>query len=247
MNQKDDLQKLLDETSKDATHIVSNPDTIKKLQAQGLPIKEKFITYDEYFEKLVTQKRINAVPLLRQLPLLDGTIANSVISAIYEEIRASFALEILTSTIFNSIVLLEYAMRVRVYKERLKNDLNFKWKKIEQLRMRGLISQLIKLDIINNKDRQVLNDFNDNFRNPYLHINIHKMIKGIYANDVKKVDIKTKEMEIKNKVDVSKYPQLWFLAKKFYDRSYVLNVLKFCIGWTNGLLRKTENNDSNSR
>ncbi len=236
------LKKLLDETSKNATHFVSSPDTIEKMKAMGLPIEEKFITYEEYFEKLVAHKRKNAVSLLRQLPLLDGTIANGVISAIYEEIRASFALEILTSTIFNSIVLLEYAMKVRVYDERLKKDPNSEWEKVEQLKMKGLISWLIKMEIINNEDRQVLDDFNDNFRNPYLHINIHKMIKGIYANDVRKVDIRTEKMEIKNKVDVSKHPQLWFLAKKFYDRSYVLNVLKFCIDWTNKLLRETEKN-----
>lgn len=236
------LEKLLDETSKNATHFVSSPDTIEKMKAMGLPIEEKFITYEEYFEKLVAHKRKNAVSLLKQLPLLDDTIANSVISAIYEEIRASFALEIFTSTIFNSIVLLEYAMRVRVYDERLKKDPNSEWERVERLTMRRLISQLKEMKIINNKDRKALDSFNDKFRNPYLHINIHKMIKGIYANDVKKVDIKTKKMEIKNKVDVSKHPQLWFLAKKFYDRSYVLNVLKFCIDWTNKLLGKTEKN-----
>jgi hypothetical protein len=240
MSKNSKLKKLLDETSKNATHFVSSPDTIEKMKAMGLPIEEKFITYEEYFEKLVAHKRINAVSLLKQLPLLDSTIANSVISAIYEEIRASFALEIFTSTIFNSILLLEYAMRVRVYDERLKKDPNSEWEKVERIKMKGLISQLIKMEVIDNKNKQVLDDFNDNFRNPYLHINIHKMIKGIYANDVRKVDIKTKKMEIKNKVDVSKHPQLWFLAKKFYDRSYVLNVLKFCIDWTNRLLRKAK-------
>jgi len=243
----DKLKKILDETSKNATHIVSSPETIEKMKAMRLPIKERFITYEEYFENLVIQKRKNAVSLLGQLPLLDNTIANSVISAIYEEIRASFALEILTSTIFNSIVLLEYAMRVRVYNERLIKTPNSDWERVEQLKMKGLINQLIKMKIITSKDGQLLNDFNDNFRNPYLHINIHKMIKGIYANDVRKVDIKTKKMEVKNKVDVSKHPQLWFLAKKFYDRTYVLNVLKFCISWTNKLLVKMENNDSSGR
>lgn len=242
MNKKNDLQKLLDKASKGATHIVSNPDTIKKLQAQGLPIEEKFVTYEEYFEKLVAQKRKSAIALLKQLPLLDNSIANGAIAAIYEEIRASFGLGIFTSTIFNSIILLEYAMRVRVFEERLKNDKNSKWENIEKLKMKNLIKQLKEMKIINNKEGGALDSFNDKFRNPYLHINIHKMIKGIYANDVRKVDIKTKTMEIKNKVDVSKHPQLWFLAKKFYDRSYVLNVLKFCIDWTNRLLRKTENN-----
>jgi len=86
----------------------------------------------------------------------------------------------------------------------------------------------------------VLDDFNENFRNLYLHINIHKMIKGIYAKGLKKVDINTAKMTIKNQLDVSKHRYLWFLAKNFYDRSYVLYVLKFCIHLTNKLLRKTK-------
>lgn len=41
MNKKDKLKELMDEASKGATHIVSNPNTIKKLQSQGIPIKLK--------------------------------------------------------------------------------------------------------------------------------------------------------------------------------------------------------------
>ena len=100
----------MDKLSKDATHIVSNPATIKKMKLMGLPIEERFISYEEYFDKLIAQKRIVAVNLLSQLPLLDNSIANGVISEIYEEVRSSFGLSIFTSTIFNSIVLLEYSM-----------------------------------------------------------------------------------------------------------------------------------------
>lgn len=242
MNKRNELKKILDETSKGATHIVSTPDTIEKLKAQGLPIEEKFITYEDYFEKLVAEKRKSAVPLLRQLPLLDKTIANSVIAAIYEEVRASFGLGIFTSVIFNSIVLLEFAMRVRVYEERLKKDPNSDWSYTEQLKMKDLIRQLRKMEIVDDKESEVLDDFNDKFRNPYLHINIHKMIKGIYANDVKRLDIKTNKVSIENDIDVSKHRHLWFLAKKFYDKTYVLHVLNFCVHWTNKLLKKAEDN-----
>lgn len=241
MNKKSKLEKTLEEASKDATHIVSNPDTIKKLQAKGLPIEERFITYEEYFEKLIAQKRKNAINLLRQLPLLDSSIANSVIAAIYEEVRASFGLGIFTSTIFNSIVLLEYAMRVRVFDERLAAHPNSEWEQVEKLKMKGLIGQLRKMKIINKKEKTVLDDFNDKFRNPYLHINLHKMIKGIYADGIKRVDIGTNQATIENQVDVSKHRHLWFLAKKFYDESYVQYVLQFCIHWTNNLLKKTGN------
>jgi len=241
MTKKNNLKKLLDDASRSATHIVSNTDTIKKLKSKGLPIKERLITYEEYFEKLIAEKRKYAVPLLYQLPKIDDSIANSVISAVYEEVRASFGLGIFTSTIFNSIILLEFAMRTRVFDERLKNNPNSNWEYVEKLNMRSLIAELKKLGIIDNEEKLVLNDFNENFRNPYLHINIHKMIKGIYAKGVKKVDIKTPKVTVENQLDISKHRHLWFLAKKFYDKSYVLYVLKFCIHWTNRLLKKTEN------
>ena len=176
MTKKSKLEKALDEASKGATHIVSNPKTIKQLQAKGLPIKERFITYEEYFETLVADKRKHAVTLLRQLSLLDPSIANSVIAAIYEEVRASFGLGVFTSTIFNSILLLEYALRVRVFDERLKADPNSKWEHLEQIKMKSLIGELRKKGTIDKNGKEVLDDFNDNFRNPYLHINIHKMI-----------------------------------------------------------------------
>lgn len=238
MTTKSDLKKLLDEASKGATHIVSNPDTIKKLQEKGLPIEEKFITYEEYFEKLIEEKRKYAVQLLRELPQLDGNIANSVISAIYEEVRASFGLGIFTSTIFNSIILLEFTMRSRIFDERLKKDPNSQWEHVEKLKMRNLIEELKKMGLIDKKERSVLVDFNENFRNPYLHINIHKMIKGIYAKGVKKIDIKTSKMTVEDDMDVSQHRHLWFLGKKFYDRSYVIHVLNFCVHWTNKLLIK---------
>jgi len=238
MKRKSNLEKALDKASIGATHIVSSPETIKKMKADGLPIEERFITYEEYFEKLITEKRKDAIVLLRQLPTLDNTIANSVISTIYEEIRASFGLGIFTSSIFNSIIMLEYALRICVFEGRLINDPNSKWEDVEKLKMKNLIGFLKRTEIIDDKEKDILNDFNDNFRNPYLHINIHKMIKGIYANGVRKIDTATNEVTVEDNVDVSKHRQFWFLAKKIYDKTYVLHVLNFCIHWTNKLLKK---------
>ena len=223
--------------AKGATHIVSSPETIEKLKAMGLPIEERFISYEEYFEKLIARKRKNAIVLLKQLPLLDKSIANGVISAIYEEIRSSFALEILTSTIFNSILLLEFAMRTRLYDERLKSDPKAKWEETEKLNMEQLVRRLRHLEIIDEQDKRALNDFNEKFRNPYLHINIHKMVQCIYADNLNKVDISTSEVVRENAVNVSQHRHLWFMAKNFYDKTYVISVLNFCITWTNTLLK----------
>ena len=62
--------------------------------------------------------------------------------------------------------------------------------------MRNLSEELKKLGVIDDKEKLTLNDFNKNFRNPYLHINIYKMIRGIYAKGVKKVDIKSSGREL---------------------------------------------------
>lgn len=47
MKRKSNLEKALDKASIGATHIVSSPETIKKMKAGGLPIEERFITYEE--------------------------------------------------------------------------------------------------------------------------------------------------------------------------------------------------------
>ena len=49
-------------------------------------------------------------------------------------------------------------------------------------------------------------------------------------------EVLQKEVIEENNVDVTKYPALWFSAKSFYDKSRVLDVLQFCIKWTNNLL-----------
>ena len=129
-------------------------------------------------------------------------------------------------------------MRVRVFEERLKNDKNAKWEHVEKLKMRNLISQLRQKEIIDDKGKKALDSFNDELRNPYLHINIHEMIQGIFANNVKVVNTKTGTMTVQNGVDVSKNRQLWFAGKKLFDKTYVFKVLNFCIDWTNKLLKR---------
>lgn len=238
-----DLGRVLDDTVQGATHIVSSPDTLEELKAKGIPIEERFIKYQDYFDNLVEEKRKNAIILLERLPLLDKTIYNSIISSIYEEVRASFGLGIFTSTIFNAILLLEFALRDRLYQEYLKTNPKYLWEQMENVRMKGLIIRLVKRKVITKKEAEILQDFNDKFRNPYLHINVQEMITGIYADNVQSVNIKTGKVTKQNGVDVSKYRQFWFLAKKMYDKTFVLKVLDFCVGWTNNLLRKVEHNE----
>lgn len=239
MNEEDKrLNEILEAVSKGATHIVATPEDIKKLQERGIPIESKFISYEEYAENLFAQKKKDAVALLSKLPMIDLSIADGVIANIYEEIRSSYALSIFTSTIVNSILLLEYSMRARLFEERLKKNPKASWSKLEELTMGTLIWQLSGLKIVTKDEKKKLMDFNKNLRNPYLHINVHKLSKGIIIPKLPSVNVKTGQVTEMENVEVSKHKFLWFGAKKFFDKHNVQPILNFCIDWTNKLLAK---------
>lgn len=237
MNKEDQkLEEILEGFSKGATHIVSDPETIKQLQDRGVPIESRFITYEEYAEDLFARKKKDAVALLRKLPKIDDSVADGVIESIYEEIRSSYALSIFTSTIINSILLLEYSMRARLYKERLKKNPNADWNKLENLTMGALIWQLFNQKVITKEEKTRLMNFNKQLRNPYLHINVHKLSKGVFISKLPSINIKTQGVIELENVDASKHKYLWFAAKKFFDKYHVQSVIDFCIYWTNKLL-----------
>lgn len=234
------LNEILEAISKGATHIVSNPETIKKLQKRGIPIESRFISYEEYVEDLFARKKKDAVALLNKLPKIDASIADGVIESIYEEIRSSYALSIFTSTIINSILLLEYSMRARLYRERLKKNPNADWSKLEDLTMGALIWQLFNLKIITAEEKSKLMAFNKQLRNPYLHINIHKLSKGVFITKLPSINVQTQEVIEMENVEAAKHKYLWFAAKKFFDKHHVQPVIDFCVDWTNNLLKRYE-------
>lgn len=239
-NDSNKLREILDELSKDATHIISSPSTITQLQSKGLPIQNTFTSFEDYIEKLFSEKKKSARALVKQLPQIDASIASGVIADIYDEIRSSYALGIFTSTIFNSILLLEYAMRDRLFRERLKDDPNSSWEELEKLDMDALIQQLFKRKIISKSEKEKLSDFSKNFRNPYFHINIQKLTKGVVVARLPQVNVRTQEViELKN-VKASEHKFLWFAAKRFFDKYHVIKVVNYCVEGTNNLL-KNEN------
>lgn len=218
------------------TVLVASPETIRELQLAGAPIKSSFITYEEYLSNLLKNKQKDAITYLKQVPKLDRTIADSVVLEMYEEIRSSYALGFFSSTIVNSIFLLEYSMRSAIYEKRLQTDPNAKWRDMENVAMKRLIAQLKKYDLINQDEFVKLNSFNDNLRDPYLHINIQELTEGIEISELPSFNVKTGETIILKDVKATDHRFLWFSAKRFFDKHHVQFVMDFCIGWTNRLL-----------
>jgi len=240
MDNKEDneLKDIMDALAKGATHIVASPETIKRLKGKGLPIESRFIPYEQYVEDLYTKRKNDAVQRLRKLPAIQDSIANGVVSDIYEEIRVSYAFGIYTSTILNSILLLEYAMRSRLYAEYLKSDPNTEWFNLEKLAMDALVQRLYKLKVIDAYSRDILASFSKDFRNPYFHINVQKMTEGIIIEKLPGFNESTRETINLENVEASKHRFLWFAAKKYFDKYFVQTVIDFCIEWTNTLLKK---------
>ena len=174
-------------------------------------------------------------------------MADGVVAHLYEEIRSSYALGIFTSTIINAILLLEYSVRLCLYRERLKSDPNSNWSDLEKLDLSNLIKQLNALKIITKKEKATLILFNDKLRNPYLHINIHKLTEGITLANLPSMNIITGEVIELKDVDVSDKKELWFAAKKFFDEYNVQPVLEFCINWANKLIIYVEKKEEKKR
>ena len=234
----DDLQKNLDELVKQSDLFVSSPDTIEKLKARGLPIKSIFITYREYLNKLFANKRKIADDLIGKLPLLDANIANATVQTLYEELKECFVLGIPGAGITLSVILLELALKYRLFEERIKDDPNSKWEHIEQIDFTRTVNDLFAKKVITKKEKAQLDDFNLDTRNPYIHYNIQKLVKDMILQELSSVNIETGEITKLKNVKPSEYPSLWFSAKRVLDKKTIIMVTTFCINWANKLLAK---------
>lgn len=232
-----DFKTQLEEVAKNATTIVASETTIDLMQKKGEKVNEKFISYETYIEELFTKKKAKALELVTYIPKMRNDIGNAILQSIYDEIRDSLTLGIFPSAIMHSILLLEYAMRIRVYKERQKKDPKTEWKHIAGLRITPLAKALLKYEIIDKGQKADLIEFNGKIRNPYMHINIYELTKEIKL-DATSVNIIKEEIEIRKNLPVTDYPFLWFAGKKKYDAINVIPIMKKCVGYVNLIFDK---------
>lgn len=230
------LEKIIDEAAKGKTHIIFNPDDVKQIEEAGLPIKKTFILYEDYLEKMFSKKKENALSLIRKIPKLDDKIANGVVTEIYGEIRDSLALGIFTATIINSILLLEYSLRHRLYRKMKDKQKDYSWSNMEKMLFKNLINRLFKEKILSANDKIDLLSFNDKYRNPYFHLNIHKLSEGAFFPEIESVNINTGEKTVIKNAKVQDYEFLWFAAKRKFDDFFVYCIMDYCIKWTNKLM-----------
>lgn len=232
------IMKSLNKAAKSNTLFTSTPEDIKKLQEQGVPIKEKFISYKEYVNKLYKEIKRDGLSLLSELPLLDQSIANNVVSFQYDEVRASLATVNPTSVTINAILLLEYSMRLSIYRTMLTKEPGYSWINLERMTFRSLVAKLKRLSLITKEEKIQLDNFNTKYRDVYMHMNIYKMSKDRILPEVDTVNLATGEIVKLTNVKILENEALWFVGKKLFDRDHCLDIMQFCVRWTNKLLSK---------
>lgn len=233
-----DTKEKIDEMVSQSDFIVASPDAIKKMQEKGLPIKSVTTTYKEYLDKLFVEKRKTSESLITKLPHLDNTIANGTIQSLYDELRECFVLGIPGAAITLAIILLELALKYRLYDERLKDDPNSSWDHLEQLDLTKVINDLKLKGVITLEEQGKLNKFNSRTRHDYIHYKIQNLIRDLVAKELPSVDVETLKITVRKDVKAIDYPSLWFSAKRVLDKETIIPKVGFCINWVNKILAK---------
>jgi|SRR5579885_901788 len=212
---------------KGSTHIISSPQTIEKLQKQGVKFdKPVHKTEDEILDELFTQRRQAANSLLSKFPS-SPQIAIPTIGFLYDEIRECIIFGLNGAAISLSAVLVEFSLKHAIVKKN-RGDAYDKaeWDRIENMELGPTIKEAKQLGILDDKLEDALKSFKNTVRNPYLHYNIKKITMKVAANKVKKINVDSQKVE---ELDLSAEdnPILWGFAKKFVDRETVFDVFVF--------------------
>jgi len=224
-----DINSLLTELieSSGATVIISNPDTIPTLQKEGLPLDQSAPeTPEGYVEKLFEIKKTLALDGIKTIPSFPN-VPIPTMGLLYNEVVECVLFGLNGAAITLSSILVEYALKQAIVRKKHSGRYDeSEWDRIENIELHQAIKEAKELELLDSDTEQQLNDFRNQTRNPYLHYNIKKLTRGVRANKVKKLDIKTGKIE-EVQLDAQKDPVLWPYAKKFVDGKSVSQVLNF--------------------
>ena len=220
-----DIKKLMDELAKDSDRVIVNPNDLKKLLSEGLPIET---IPAQTIEKLFEERKKNAFEKVKELPPLPGGI-QPAIQALYQEIRECIFFGLNGAAITMSSILIEYMLKHATF---IKEAGSYqkaeteKWDEFEKMKFSSAINRAKKIGLLEKEMAKRLHSFRETIRNPYNHFNIKKITEIVVAEKVKQVDIKTGEVK---EIDIpaKDSPMIQAQAKPIVDEHYVLSVFHF--------------------
>lgn len=224
-----DINELLAEHSKDATHFISTPETLEQMVKAGLKLDErKPISDEEYVDQLFAGRQEKAKELIKQLPT-PPQLALPPLTSLYAEIRECILFGLNGAAITLSAVLVEFAIKHSIVDHTKGVEVYDKgeWDRIESRELGKVIDEAAKLKLFDDDEIKRLKTFKDKVRNPYLHYNIKKITTGAVMPEASAYDTKTKKIVKKYNLKAEDNPFLWQLAKKHIDDDAVLNYFNF--------------------
>lgn len=217
---------IMDTLVSGSTALISTPETIEKMKAEGVKFDTKSETSEQYVARLYSEKSKHALDALGKTPRKPD-IAIPTILSLYDEITECIIFGVYGAAITLSAILVEYSLKYAINQKQNGNTyVQADWDKLESMELGPTIVKARSLGLIEEGVKLLLDDFRVKMRNPYLHYNIKKITNNVVARKVKKFDLVSKKV---SEVDLSadKNPATWSLAKKFVDREQVFHAFLF--------------------
>lgn len=224
-----ELEELINETVRDTTQIIVNPDTFKKMVELGLPISfAEPIPIEDYINKLFDERKKQALKIVQRLPVRSNFMLPSI-NALYDEIYECMIFGLNGAAITLCGILVEFVLKQATYFVENKRSFTYNselWDKFENMTLGPAIDRAKDMNIINDIIEQKLKKFKDEIRNSYNHYNIKKITKDVVAKNVKVISVKTLKQEIKD-IEAKDNPMIHAQAKRYVDKMLVYHIFTF--------------------
>jgi hypothetical protein len=232
------IEKLMAELSEGSNLLIANPKNIEELEIQGVPFKR---TPPQSIEQLFESRRKYANEKASNFPPLPPK-PEPAMEALYMEIMECILFGLNGAAITLSAILIEYALKHTTFIKESggyqKTDQS-RWDKFEEMNLNDAIKCAKGAGLIDDEWAEKLHSFRDTIRNPYAHLNIKKITKGVIARKVKRLNLTTEKIEVVD-IPAKDNPTIQALAKPKMDEDYVFPVFYFANEVVTHLLLKIE-------
>ena len=224
----EDIKALVRSLAEGVDLMIVNKETLAALQAAGLKtVEPPQLSVEEYLDVLFSRRKQKAVELATMLPA-PPVIEHPSIGSLYNEIRECILFGLFGPAITLCGVLVEYALKYAAITREAgsgKYDAA-KWDEFEKMTLAPAIERALAAGLITAQEEKDLKEFKEDIRNPYNHYNTKKITQNVIAKGVKKLDIRTGEVDI---VDIAAKDDVVIMAqaKPFVDSKMVFIVFGF--------------------
>lgn len=223
-----DIKTLLKELVKDGGEIVSNP-AVKRLKKQGVSTNElAHPSLDKSFELLFRKRKEKAIEIAERLPI-PPPISSAAIESLYNEIRECIFFGLNGAAITLSAILVELMLKFASYKVEMGGSTVYdeeKWHVFEKLDFSKAISRARRNQLLTKKQRNLLHEFRERYRNPYNRLNIKNITAIVVTEDVTRVNPEPFEVE-QIDIEAKDDPIIQDHTKSLVDAQEAMSVFEF--------------------